>query len=86
MSLSGANYVVLHNFTGATGSDPNVPLFQHTNGSLYGGTHFDGTNKDGVFYRLNVGLHSFVSLMTLSSKAGQNGRNPWAGPDGHDEC
>ena len=52
MSLAGANYVVLHNFTGTTGASPDVPLFQHTNGSLYGGTHFDGTNSDGVFYRL----------------------------------
>ncbi|PYV97377.1 MAG: hypothetical protein DMG89_14705 [Acidobacteria bacterium] len=71
MSLAGANYVVLHNFTGTTGASPDVPLFQHTNGSLYGGTHFDGTNSDGVFYRLSAGLHAFVSLMTLSGKAGQ---------------
>src|SRR2546429_9175867 len=29
------------------------------------------TNSDGVFYRLSAGLHAFVSLMTLSGKAGQ---------------
>jgi uncharacterized repeat protein (TIGR03803 family) len=71
MSLAGANYVVLHNFTGTTGASPDIPLFQHTNGALHGGTHFDRTNSDGVFYRLSAGLHAFVSLMTLSGKAGQ---------------
>ena len=71
MSLSGGSYAVVHNFTGTTGASPDIPLFQHTNGALYGGTHFDGLNSDGVFYRLSAGLHAFVSLMSLSGKAGQ---------------
>jgi uncharacterized repeat protein (TIGR03803 family) len=72
MSLSGANYMVLHNFEGTTGSEPTtVPLFQNTNGILYGGTQFDGTGDEGVFYSLDAGLPPFISTLTNSGKVGQ---------------
>jgi uncharacterized repeat protein (TIGR03803 family) len=72
-------YRVVHNFASLTGVGPQVPLFQHTNGTLYGDTTGGGTGSVspctsgscGVLYSLNVGLHPFVALLTTSGKVGQ---------------
>ena len=51
--------------TGATGSGPTAPLFQNTNGLLYGITVAGGPNAaQGTFFSLNVGAAPFISLLT----------------------
>jgi uncharacterized repeat protein (TIGR03803 family) len=64
---------VVHNFVYTDGGGPQVSLFQHTNGILYGDTPNGGTatQPGGVLYSLNMGLHPFVALMRTSGKAGQ---------------
>ena len=69
------SYSVLYNFDGTTGSNPEAMLVQHTNGILYGDAEFGGTctlsGGCGTFYRLNLGLKPFVSLVSTSGKVGQ---------------
>jgi uncharacterized repeat protein (TIGR03803 family) len=66
-------YKVLYNFDGTTGATPQVTMFQHTNGILYGDTSTGGdisNTSDGVFYSLSLGLKPFVSLVSTSGKVG----------------
>ena len=69
------SYSVLYNFDGTTGANPEAMLVQHTNGILYGDAEFGGTCTQsggcGTFYRLNVGLKPFVSLVSTSGKVGK---------------
>jgi len=71
------NYSVLYTFDNTTGASPQVTLFQHTNGILYGDTFQGGTGKMcvsgncGVFYGLNVGLGPFVTLVSTTGKVGK---------------
>jgi len=67
---SKGKYTVLLNFTNTTGkypgANPQVSLFQHTNGTLYGDTYGGGTGKlcsCGVLYSLGMGLGPFVSFV-----------------------
>src|SRR5262249_55532892 len=48
-------YTVVHPFSNADGIGPEVTLFQHTNGILYGDTRTGGTGCCGVFYSFNIG-------------------------------
>ena len=72
-------YKDLYNFNGTTGVSPLSTLLQHTNGILYGDTELGGTGNVnpcttgscGVFYSINVGLGSFVSLVPTSGKVGK---------------
>src|ERR1035437_2719733 len=68
---STGTYNVIHRFNGTDGSDPQVSLFQHTNGTLYGDTYVGGGGTVcgnpsvdcGVLYSLSMGLGSFVSFL-----------------------
>jgi uncharacterized repeat protein (TIGR03803 family) len=64
---------VPHNFDYTHGGGPQVSVFQHTNGILYGDTTAGGTSTKpgGVLYSLDMGLHPFVALLTTSGIAGQ---------------
>jgi uncharacterized repeat protein (TIGR03803 family) len=76
-------YSVKVKLTGTTGlypgSNPQIPMFQHTNGTLYGDTEYGGSGtvncgtaaNCGVLYSLDMGLQPFVALMTTSGKAGK---------------
>jgi uncharacterized repeat protein (TIGR03803 family) len=80
---SSGGYSVLVKLTGTTGAYPGtnvqIPLFQHTNGTLYGDTVYGGSGNVhcgtsancGVLYSLDMGLHPFVALMTTAGKAGK---------------
>jgi uncharacterized repeat protein (TIGR03803 family) len=76
ISATGS-YVVLYNFDNVTGANPQVTLFQHTNGILYGDTLAGGSGTEctpgycGTFYSLNLGLPPFVALMSISGIPGQ---------------
>ena len=67
---STGKYTVLLNLTNTTGkypgANPQVALFQHTNGTLYGDTYGGGTGKlcfCGVLYSLGMKLGPFVSFV-----------------------
>jgi uncharacterized repeat protein (TIGR03803 family) len=45
------------------GAAPQVSLFQHTNGTLYGDTEGGGSQAKGVLYSLNMSLGPFVSFV-----------------------
>jgi len=67
---SAGKYAVLLNLTNTTGkfpgANPQVSLFQHTNGTLYGDTYGGGTGKlcfCGVLYSLGMKLGPFVSFV-----------------------
>jgi uncharacterized repeat protein (TIGR03803 family) len=65
--------VFLTNFTGKfPGANPQVTLFQHTNGTLYGQTYGGGSQAKGVIYSLGMGLGPFVSFVgpEFSGKVG----------------
>ena len=58
------NLVFLTNVAGAyPGANPQVSLFQHTNGTLYGDTYGGGSEIKGVVYSLGMGLGPFVSFV-----------------------
>ncbi len=77
MSSAGA-LTVQHNFDTTGGSAPQVTLFQHTNGVLYGDTNSGGTGnvspcatgKCGVFYDMNNTLPEFITPLPYSGKVG----------------
>jgi uncharacterized repeat protein (TIGR03803 family) len=53
------------------GQSPQVPLFQHTRGTMYGDTEGGGTSGMGVLYSLDMGLGPFVSLLPPAAKDAQ---------------
>lgn len=65
-------FTVLYSFGGKTGNAPKVTLFQHTNGKFYGDTYQGGSAGFGVFYRLDLGLKPFVSLLPTAGKVGES--------------
>jgi uncharacterized repeat protein (TIGR03803 family) len=70
ISTSGANFAVLHTFHEASGIQP-VTLMQHTNGFFYGDTTRGGLSfEDGVLFRLDMGLHPFVTYLNTYGRAG----------------
>ena len=51
----------------ADGINPSYPLVQYTDGKFYGFTYQGGgSNNDGVFFSLSVGLGAFANLLTTS--------------------
>jgi uncharacterized repeat protein (TIGR03803 family) len=56
---------------GYTGHFPYATPMQHTNGKIYGLMYAGGSNNEGTFYSLDVGLAPFVKLMTTQGKAAQ---------------
>jgi uncharacterized repeat protein (TIGR03803 family) len=64
---STGKYKVLLNLTNTTGkypgANPQVALFQHTNGTLYGDTYGGGSGGGGVLYSLGMKLGPFVSFV-----------------------
>ena len=52
------------------GITPAAGLIQATNGDLYGTTGGGGTNGDGTFFSLSVGLGPFVRTQTTSGEVG----------------
>jgi uncharacterized repeat protein (TIGR03803 family) len=55
---------------GSMGLNPFTVLVQHTNGRLYGTTAAGGTNNDGVFFSLDVGLLPFVTFLPAARQVG----------------
>lgn len=72
-----SDLVLFTNTTGKfPGANPQVSLFQHTNGTLFGDTYGGGSGKlcfCGVLYSLNMGLGPFVSFVgpDFSGKVGK---------------
>src|ERR1039458_9478999 len=72
---STGTYSVIHRFNRTDGRSPQVSLFQHTNGTLYGDTYVGGGGTlcgnvsvgCGVLYSLSMGLGSFVSFLPPQS-------------------
>jgi uncharacterized repeat protein (TIGR03803 family) len=69
-STSDHTFSVIYNFDNTHGATPEVALFQHTNGILYGDTDTGDTHGGGVFYSLNIGAAEFAKLQTTSGKVG----------------
>jgi uncharacterized repeat protein (TIGR03803 family) len=69
-STSDHTFSVVYNFESTHGAIPEVALFQHTNGILYGDTDAGDSHGDGVFYSLNIGAAEFAKLQTTSGKVG----------------
>jgi hypothetical protein len=61
---------VLHDFNSATGASPQVTLFQHTNGKLYGDTAVGGSVNNGTFYSFDAGLGPFIGFMPRARRVG----------------
>jgi uncharacterized repeat protein (TIGR03803 family) len=71
ISLQG-NFAVIYNFDGTKGCNPEeTPMFQHTNGLLYGTTEAGGSHGVGTFFSLDIGMGPFVSLLSASRKVGK---------------
>ena len=74
---SSGTFTVLLNLTNTSGlypgQNPQVALFQHTNGTLYGDTYGGGPNLGGVLYSLGMNLRPFVSFVgpLFRGKVGQ---------------
>jgi len=64
-------FTVLYYFDGITGAFPIGNLVQHTNGTLYGETIQGGTAGYGVFYKSDIGLKPFVSLVSAAGNVGK---------------
>jgi len=69
---SPSTFSVLYNFDGTHGATPEVTLFQHTNGILYGDTDRGGLHDLGAFYSLNIGAAEFARLQSTSGKVGSS--------------
>jgi uncharacterized repeat protein (TIGR03803 family) len=74
----GANYQVLHDFTGAnSGSLPVATPIVASNGKLYGTANNGGANSEGIVYRVDTTGTNFTVLRDLSSTT--DGAYPWGG-------
>src|SRR5262249_10336087 len=69
VTYTGA-FSILHNIA-SSAVCPQVPLFQHTDGTFFSDAYEGGTHSEGALYSLKVGLHPFVALVTTSGKVGQ---------------
>lgn len=68
---AASGFSVLYSFVqNTTGEIPSAPLFQRTDGLLYGDTFRGGSNGEGTFFSESLGLHPFVSLSPTSGKVG----------------
>jgi uncharacterized repeat protein (TIGR03803 family) len=66
---SGATYGTL--FAWNSPVHDGAGLTQHTNGFLYGVTSAGGPESLGTIYSVNLGLHSFITFVKPTGKAGQ---------------
>ena len=71
---SKGTYSVVYSFDGTVGFVPASPLYQHTNGLLYGVTQNGGigTPGQGVIYSFNIGANPFARLELTSGQAGNS--------------
>ena len=64
-------FASLYSFVqGTTGEMPEAPLFQRTDGLLYGDTFRGGSNGEGTIFSLNLRLPPFVRLLPASGNVG----------------
>ncbi len=67
-----SKFAALYSFVQSTTGDiPEAPLFQRTDGLLYGDTFRGGSNGEGTFFSLKLGLHLFVSFSPASGRVGK---------------
>jgi len=70
----GGRLTTLYNFCSQTfcldGSNPRTPLLQATNGTFYGTTNQGGTQTNGIFFSLSMGLGPFVETIPTAGRAG----------------
>ncbi len=62
LNTDGSGFVTLHDFNGSDGSEVNSPLFQASNGALYGMAKKGGTYNQGVIFRMNSNGSGFSVL------------------------
>jgi uncharacterized repeat protein (TIGR03803 family) len=62
------SFRTLHPFDFTSGGSAQTTILQHTNGLLYGETCCGGFFGIGVFYRLDAGLHPFVSFLPAAAR------------------
>jgi len=81
-----AGYSVLHSFSGRQGLEPEAPLVQGADGTLYGTTSFGGKAGEGTVFRINTdgtgcaNLHSFSGISSSSyPSTNSGGAQPVAG-------
>jgi uncharacterized repeat protein (TIGR03803 family) len=76
IATNGDNYIVIHNFDGATndGSYPQAGLLQGADGRLYGTTQDGGTNYGGTVFAIPTNGLGEVVLYSFSG--GADGGNP----------
>ena len=79
MNQNGSGYVVLYNFTGATGDagSPAAGLIEGGDGSLYGTTWAGGSAGNGTVFKLNKDGSNYVVLYSFLGSGG-DGSAPWA--------
>jgi len=71
-TLKPFRYTLLYSFVQSTTGDiPEAPLIQRTDGLLYGDAFRGGSNGEGTFFKLSLGLDPFVSLAPTSGKVGK---------------
>jgi uncharacterized repeat protein (TIGR03803 family) len=67
--ITTGGLTTLHSFDGTDGAGPGA-LVQATNGTFFGGTGYDGADKNGTIFSLSVGLAPFVETLPDSGHAG----------------
>lgn len=68
ISTTGTGFMVLHDFTTATGDSPDATPLLHTNGKIYGLTFHGGSNTAyGEIYSFDNSLKPFVTPVVLKS-------------------
>lgn len=67
-------FTVLHTFSAADplGYEPNSPLYQATDGNLYGTTSAGGASNVGTIFRISLGLPPFVRTVQNEGKVGSS--------------
>jgi uncharacterized repeat protein (TIGR03803 family) len=72
---SSGNFMVLHNFNGIDGYEPQGNLVLDSAGNLYGTTQTGGSSGEGVVFKLDKAGNETV----LVSFSGKKGKGPLAG-------
>jgi uncharacterized repeat protein (TIGR03803 family) len=78
LSRDGQNLDILHNFTGADGSNPAAGLMEGSDGALYGTTPLGGHTNLGTVFRLGKDGRDFTVLRTFAGGT-NDASNPHAG-------
>ncbi len=71
MTTNGGNFLMLHNFNGATndGQSPAAGLLQGLDGRLYGTTQYGGSNYSGTVFVVGTNGSGYAVLHSLESAA-----------------